>query len=175
LRPVAIALLVVGAIAVVIGVVVVLAEPAHDGGPMGGRAGAALRALVRDAAPAEAPFAGLTAVDLGVAGRCLRVVVADEPTEKVQGLRARDDLGGYDGMLFVYDEPTTGTFTMSTVRVALDIGFYQPSGAPVSRRHMTPCPRVEKDCPSYSAGASYQYALETLSDELPRGELSPCN
>jgi uncharacterized membrane protein (UPF0127 family) len=176
LRPVAIALLVVGAIAVVIGVVVVvLAEPAHDGGSMGGRAGAALRALVRDAAPADAPFAGLDAVDLAVGGRCLRVVVADEVAERVQGLRARDDLGGYDGMLFVYDEPTTGTFTMSTVRVALDIGFYESSGAPVSRRQMTPCPRAEKDCPSYSAGSSYQYALETLSDALPPGELSPCS
>jgi len=130
---------------------------------------------VRDATPAGQPFRGLTQADLSVGGRCLRVVVADATDELVQGLRGRDDLGTYDGMLFAYDEPTTATFTMSTVPVPLEIGFYQPDGAPVSRRHMTPCPRAEASCPSYSAGSSFQYALETLTGELPNGELSPCN
>ena len=101
--------------------------------------------------------------------------MADATDERVQGLRGRDNLGAYDGMLFVYDEPTTATFTMSTVPVPLEIGFYQPDGTPASRRHMTPCPRAEGDCPSYSAGSSFQYAVETPSGELPNGELSPCN
>ena len=175
MRPLSIALFVIGAIAVVIGVVVVAADRPGDGGHTGGKTAASLGSLVRDATPAGQPFRGLTQADVSVGGRCLRVVVADATDERVQGLRGRDNLGAYDGMLFAYDEPTTATFTMSTVPVPLEIGFYQPDGTPVSRRHMTPCPRAEANCPSYSAGSSFQYALETPSGELPNGELSPCN
>jgi uncharacterized membrane protein (UPF0127 family) len=175
LKPLSIALLVIGAVGAVIAVVVIAADRPGDGGHTGGKSAASLDALVRDATPASSPFVGLTQADVSVGGRCLRVVVADALDERVQGLRGRDDLGDYDGMLFAYEEPTTTTFTMSTVPVALEIGFYQPDGAPVSRRHMTPCPRAEANCPSYSAGSSFQYALETLSGELPSGELSPCN
>jgi hypothetical protein len=174
LRPVAIALLVIGAIGIVVGVVVLVAHRDDDGAPTNRRAAASIGAVVRAATPASAPFPGLTEADLAVGGRCLRLVVADDLTERVQGLRQRDDLGPYDGMLFVYDEPTTTTFTMSTVPVPLEIGFYAADGAPVSRRHMTPCPRAEADCPSYSAGSSFRYALETLSGGLPAGELSSC-
>jgi uncharacterized protein len=175
LRPLAIALLVVGAIAVVVGIVVVAADRPGDGGPTRDEAAASLRARVRDAAPAAQPFPYLTEADLHVGGRCLRLVVADAVDERVRGLMRRDGLGPYDGMLFVYPEPTTTTFTMSNVPVPLEIGFYRPDGTPVSRRHMTPCPRAEADCPSYSAGSSFQYALETLSGELPSGELAPCD
>jgi uncharacterized membrane protein (UPF0127 family) len=174
LRPLAIALLVVGAIAVVVGVVVVAADRPGDGGQTASEAAAALRARVRDAGPATQPFPDLTELDLHVGGRCLRLVVADETSEHVEGLRRRADLGPYDGMLFAYGEPTTTTFTMSGVPVPLEIGFYRSDGTPVSRRHMTPCPRADADCPSYSAGSSFQYALETLSGELPSGELSLC-
>jgi uncharacterized membrane protein (UPF0127 family) len=174
LRRVAIALFVVGAIGVVVGVVLV-ADRADDGAPTDRRAAASIAALVRDATPASEPFPGLTQADLAVGGRCLHVVVADDLTERVQGLRRRDNLGPYDGMLFAYDEPTASTFTMSTVPVPLEIGFYAADGAPVSRRHMTPCPRAEADCPSYSSGSSFRYALEMLSGELPAGELSPCS
>jgi hypothetical protein len=175
LKPRSIALLVIGAIAVVIGVVLVAADRPGDGGHIAPEEAASIAELVRDAPPASPPFPSLTEADVSVGGRCLRVVVADGLDERVQGLRGRSDLGDYDGMLFAYEEPTTATFTMSTVPVPLEIGFYQADGTPVSRRHMTPCPRAEADCPSYSAGSSFQYALETLSGELPSGELSPCN
>ena len=125
--------------------------------------------------PASAPFQGLTEAQLGVGGRCLRVVLADDMTERVQGLRERRDLGPYDGMLFVYDEPVDGAFTMSTVPVPLEIGFYAADGTPVSRRHMKPCPRAEADCPDYRSSGPFTYALETLTGALPSGALSGCN
>ena len=125
--------------------------------------------------PAAAPFVGLTEAQLGVGGRCLRVVVADDETERVQGLRQRRDIGPYDGMLFVFDEPVDTTFTMSTVPVPLEIGFYAADGSPVSRRHMKPCPHAEADCPDYHSGGPFNYALETLGGKLPSGALSGCN
>ena len=100
--------------------------------------------------------------------------MADDEPERVKGLRQRRDLGPYDGMLFVFDAPTQTTFTMSTVPVPLEIGFYGTDGAPVSQRHMLPCPNAEADCPSYSAGAGFTLALETLGGKLPSGALSGC-
>jgi uncharacterized membrane protein (UPF0127 family) len=111
---------------------------------------------------------------VAVGGRCLRVVVADDQTERVQGLRQRRDLGPYDGMLFVFDAPSEVPFTMSRVPVELDIGFYSGSGVPVSRRRMMPCPRADADCPSYRAGGPFTEALETLAGQLPSGALSGC-
>ena len=78
-------------------------------------------------------------------------------------------------MLFVYDAPVDFGFTMSTVPVPLEIGFYAADGTPVSRRHMKPCPRAEADCPSYGSSGPFTYALETLTGELPAGALSGCN
>jgi len=124
-----------------------------------------------DAAPAKQPFRGLTTTSVAVGGRTMRVVVADAVDERTKGLRRRRDIGEYDGMLFVFDESTETTFTMSTVPVALDIGFYDSSGRVVDRLRMEPCARSESRCPVYRASGSFVYALETLADELPRGRL----
>jgi uncharacterized membrane protein (UPF0127 family) len=125
--------------------------------------------------PASAPFRTLTEAQLGVGGRCLRVLLADDMGERAQGLRERRNLGPYDGMLFVYEEPVDVAFTMSTVPVPLEVGFYAADGTPVSRRHMKPCPRADSDCPSYRSSGPFTYALETLTGELPSGALSGCN
>jgi len=124
---------------------------------------------------ASAPFAGATETRLAIDGRCKRLVVADDEAERVQGLRERDTLGAYDGMLFVFPQPTEVPFTMSTVPVPLDIGFYRANGAPVSRRRMTPCARADAQCPAYRAEGPFVYAVETLRGGLPSGALTPCS
>ena len=174
IRRVAIALLVAGAIGVVVAVVLFARD---DGSSEGTTAPVASAGgpLLLTPTPASSPFPGLTEAQLGVGGRCLRVVVADETTERGQGLRERRTIGPYDGMLFVYAEPIDGAFPMSTVPVPLEIGFYTADGTPVSRRHMKPCPRAEAECPSYRSTGPFTYALETLTGELPSGALSGCN
>jgi uncharacterized membrane protein (UPF0127 family) len=164
----ALALLVVAAMAVVVLVVTDSDDEAVDGAP---------RPPLRIAAttPAVAPFAGLTQTELSVGGRCRRVVVADTLPERVDGLTGRSTLGPYAGMLFVFGEPSTSSFTMAGVPVPLEIGFYAGDGSPVSRRHMKPCPAARAECPSYTAGGAYSYALETTSGELPDGALSSCS
>jgi uncharacterized membrane protein (UPF0127 family) len=75
-------------------------------------------------------------------------------------------------MLFVFDGPTSTGFTMSTVPVALDIGFYDSDGRPVDRLRMEPCAGSEAACPVYRADGPFRFALETLAGDLPRGRLA---
>ncbi len=112
--------------------------------------------------PASKPFQGLNYARLGVGGRCLRVVVADQDSERVQGLRGLFDLGGYDGMLFVYGQNSNARFTMSGTPLALDIVWYDETGRPVSNTTMQPCmDGTDSTCPIYASQGAYRYALET--------------
>jgi uncharacterized membrane protein (UPF0127 family) len=114
-------------------------------------------------------------VRLGIGGDCRHVVVADNTNERATGLMRRNDLGSYDGMLFVFDQPTSSSFTMSEVPVPLDIGWYDEAGRPVDRLLMQPCPDgTVSECPAYSSRGPYSYAVETLGGELPGGALSGC-
>lgn len=159
----------VAAAAAVVALVVLVVRTVSGDGERSRASGLGLRAR-----PASAPFAGYTESDVAVGGRCLRVVVADSVDERVQGLRSRSSLGPYDGMLFVFGGPTEAPFTMTGVPVPLDVGFYGGDGAPVSRLRMRPCAGAEARCPVYGAGATFEYALETLRGGLPPGALSPC-
>ena len=170
-RAVAVALVAVGGAALVIGLVKLLTE---DSAIEPSAAPAALADALEGAVPGGGPFVDLTELELGVGGRCMRLVVADSPAELVQGLRGRRNIGGYDGMLFVFEGPTESGFTMSTVRVPLDIGFYDAEGNLVSTRSMKPCLEAEIDCPTYRSDEPYTYAIETLEGELPSGSMSAC-
>ncbi len=170
-RWVAVALIAVGAVAAVVGVVKLLSDSSSDA--TGGGTGTVASAIA-GAGPATDPFPELTAVRLAVGDRCMRMVVADSLDERVAGLRQRRDIGGYDGMLFVFDGATDVGFTMSTVPVPLDIAFYDANGKLVSARHMKPCAKVEDQCPVYRSEEQFTYALETLKGKLPSGALSTC-
>jgi uncharacterized protein len=86
-------------------------------------------------------------------------LLADDVDERVQGLSEQDDLGGYDGMVFRFDEPVTSSFTMRDTSIPLSIAFFDEDGAFVSSRDMDPCP-PGSDCPSYAAEGPYLHALE---------------
>jgi uncharacterized membrane protein (UPF0127 family) len=134
-----------------------------------------LASVLAGARPAEAPFADLTEVRLGIGGECRRVVVADAVDERAVGLMRRRDLGAYEGMLFVFEGPTQVAFTMSRVPVPLEIGWYDAAGRPVDQLVMQPCPdQSVAECPLYRSRGPYRYAVETLEDELPSGALSGC-
>ncbi len=140
------------------------ARPAGSGG---------LDAALLAAEPAEPPFEGSTETTVMVGSERVRVVIADAEAERERGLRERSSLAPYGGMLFVFPASTSVAFTMSTVPVALDIGFYDESGAVVDRLRMEPCPGTDTTCPVYRARAPFRYALETLASDLPDGPLAP--
>ena len=131
-----------------------------------------LQAALDAAEEAGEPFPGLTEATIRVGDAELRVVLADDDAERSQGLRRRDSLGDYEGMLFVFDEATTTPFTMSTVPVPLDIGFYAADGRRVAALRMEPCAASESSCPLYSSGTTFRYTLETLAGDLPTGGLA---
>jgi uncharacterized membrane protein (UPF0127 family) len=165
-------LLAIAAALLVGGLVLLLRRDDDTAAPAGA---GALGAVLAGARPAAAPFAGLTEVRLRIGGDCRRIVVADATDERAVGLMRRRNLGRYDGMLFVFRGRTQGAFTMSNVPVPLDIGFYDEAGRPVDRLLMRPCPdRSVLQCPSYRSRGAYNYAVETLKDELPDGALSGC-
>ena len=126
---------------------------------------------LRSTRAAGAPFSGLQEARIEVGGRTLRVVLARSEVERREGLRQRRDLGPYAGMLFVFPAPTTVAFTMSTVPVALDIGFYGDDGTVVTTLRMEPCPGPESQCPLYESTGRFRYALETPAGALPPGPL----
>jgi uncharacterized membrane protein (UPF0127 family) len=74
-------------------------------------------------------------------------------------------------MLFAFTAPSTVGFTMSTVPVPLDIGFYDAHGAVVDHLRMKPCAGTDQSCPVYRARGPFSYALETLAGGLAPGRL----
>ena len=125
-----------------------------------------------DVGAADAPFDGSTSGSLRVGDATLRVVVADDDAERIQGLRGRSDAAPYEGMLFVFPSDTRSAFTMAGVPGPLDIGFYDASGKQVGTLLMQPCPnRTDATCPIYQIDQPFRYALETAGGQLPAGSL----
>ena len=78
------------------------------------------------------------------------------------------DLGGYDGMLFTWEDDTSGGFWMRDTEVPLSIAWFAADGELVSTADMDPCGEGVTDCPTYRPTGSYRSALE-----VPRGDLEP--
>jgi uncharacterized membrane protein (UPF0127 family) len=120
---------------------------------------------------------------IGVGASCLKVLAADTKEKRSQGLRNRDDLDGYDGMTFEFPDVLPGPgmmdhsktrFTMSGVRFALTIGFYDESGLRVDAVDMEPCTGSDGTCPAYGSKGDFRSALETPKGKLPDGPLTAC-
>ena len=119
---------------------------------------------------------------IGVGASCLRVQVADTPEKRSHGLRDRDGMDGFDGMVFEFPEiPSPGLvdhtkirFTMSGVRFPLTIGFYDESGLRVDAADMETCSGADGQCPSYGSQAGFRTAIETPKGKLPDGPLAAC-
>ncbi|MFO7278854.1 MAG: DUF192 domain-containing protein [Thermoanaerobacterales bacterium] len=108
--------------------------------------------------------ASVTAADGRVTACCLLVAAA--PEQRQRGLMEVEDLGGYDGMVFVWDQDTAGGFWMRNTVLPLSIAWFDAEGAFVSATDMAPCPDDEPDCPIYEPAGPYRFALE-----VPQGRL----
>jgi uncharacterized protein len=101
--------------------------------------------------------------DGDVAGWCVLLAATSE--QRQRGLMEVTDLGGYAGMLFVWDRDVSSSFYMRSTPTPLSIGWFAADGALVSTADMDPCADVE-GCPTYPSGGRYRFALE-----VPRGSL----
>ncbi|MGH8993767.1 MAG: DUF192 domain-containing protein [Acidimicrobiia bacterium] len=112
--------------------------------------------------------------NIAVGVECLRIQVADTPEQKGQGLRGRENLGEFDGMLFPYEfSSDQRAFTMSGVKFPLTIGFYDDAGVRVDALDMEPCSGDDSSCPLYRSKAPFRSALEVDKGALPDGSYVP--
>ena len=104
-------------------------------------------------------LAGFATITVNVSAEAWTVAMADTPALRAQGLMGVTDLGGRDGMLFVFAEDVSGGFWMKDTLIPLDIAFFDADGVLVDLLTMVPC---ESDpCPIYTPTGAYRYAIET--------------
>lgn len=108
--------------------------------------------------PGEEPLSAFDEVEIIVGRETWLVAVADDAGERSRGLMGVADLGGLDGMLFVYSADTEATFWMKNTPIPLDVAFFDSEGELVDLLRMEPC--AADPCRTYSAGARYRYAIE---------------
>lgn len=105
----------------------------------------------------------VTGPDGEVTGWCLLAALVAE--QRGRGLMEVTDLGGYAGMIFVYDVDDTGGYYMRNTPSPLSIAWIDADGGLVSTADMEPCEDGD-GCPTYSPTGSYRFAVE-----VPQGEL----
>lgn len=94
----------------------------------------------------------------------LTVAVADEPSQRSQGLRGVEALpDGIDGMLFVFGDPTTATFGMEDTLIPLEIWWFDDDGRLLGSTLMEPC--AKSPCTGYASPGEISWALETPAGE----------
>jgi hypothetical protein len=99
----------------------------------------------------------LTAPDGEVVGWCVLLAATSE--QRQRGLMEVTDLGGYAGMLFVWDADNASAFYMRNTPTPLSIGWFEADGDLVSTADMDPCADVDA-CPTYGPPGRYRFALE---------------
>jgi uncharacterized membrane protein (UPF0127 family) len=125
---------------------------------------------VGDEVGGRTPLAGfgqvaatITAADGTTCDVCL--LAAETDAQRARGLMEVTDLGGYDGMVFVYADEVPGSFWMRNTPMPLSIAYFDGDGELVSTVDMDPC-EDSPDCPSYPPDAPFAFALE-----VPQGGL----
>jgi uncharacterized membrane protein (UPF0127 family) len=108
--------------------------------------------------------ASVTAADGTVTGCCL--LVASTDAQRQRGLMEVTDLGGYQGMVFVFDQDEAGGFWMRNTPTPLSIAWFEADGDFVSATDMAPCSDDEPDCPVYPPEGSYRFAVEVFEGDL---------
>ncbi|MGQ0743323.1 MAG: DUF192 domain-containing protein [Acidimicrobiales bacterium] len=93
--------------------------------------------------------------------------LAADPEFRGRGLMNVTDLGDYDGMVFVFESDTNGSFFMKDTPMPLSIAWFDAEGNFVSSADMEPC-LDQASCPLYGPTSTYRLALE-----VPKGGLEP--
>ncbi len=98
-------------------------------------------------------------VDGQVVSWCLLLAATEE--QRQRGLMEVTDpgLGGYDGMLFRFDQPTQVGFWMRNTPMPLSIAYVGEDGGLVTSTEMAPC-EDSPDCQSYPSSGPYRWAIE---------------
>ena len=91
-----------------------------------------------------------------VAGHPLKVELAIEEPQRLQGLMFRKSLGKEDGMLFIFDEPAYHSIWMKNTLIPLSVAFVDKDGVILNIEDMEP-----QTLDSHTAAGPAVYAIET--------------
>jgi hypothetical protein len=91
-----------------------------------------------------------------VAGHPLKVELAIEEPQRLQGLMYRKSLGKEDGMLFIFDEPGYHSIWMKNTLIPLSVAFVDKDGVILNIADMEP-----QTLDSHMAAGPAVYAIET--------------
>ncbi len=97
--------------------------------------------------------------------------LAESEDQRGRGLMFVTDLGGADGMVFVYPEPHTGAFWMKNTVTPLSIAFFDTAGTYLDAFDMEPC--TADPCPQYPTPNDFAIAIETTQGGLSDLGLEP--
>jgi uncharacterized membrane protein (UPF0127 family) len=100
--------------------------------------------------------------------------LADESAERSRGLMGVAELGDPVGMVFVADEPTTGSFYMFQTPTPLSIAWFGSDGRHVGSADMEPCLSARSsECPLYAPDEPYLLSIEVFDGGLEPLGLGP--
>ena len=106
-------------------------------------------------APAFADVAFKTAT-VKVASHPLKVEVAADEPQRMQGLMYRKSMGKEEGMLFIFDEPAYHSMWMKNTLIPLSVAFIDRNGVILNILDMEP-----QTLDSHMAAGPAVYAIET--------------
>ena len=98
----------------------------------------------------------------------LKVEVAAEEPQRIQGLMHRKSLGREDGMLFIFDEPAYHSMWMKNTLIPLSVAFIDKDGVILNILDMEP--QTED---SHMAAGPAVYALETNTGWFAAKKVKP--
>jgi uncharacterized membrane protein (UPF0127 family) len=112
----------------------------------------------------------VTVVDAAGTARTFCLLLANTQALREQGLMFVTDptLGGYDGMLFAFEDDSDGGFWMRNTRLPLSIAYLRADGTTTATTDMAPCPDDATTCPVYPPGGTYRSAIEVPAGGLAR-------
>jgi uncharacterized membrane protein (UPF0127 family) len=109
----------------------------------------------------------ITAADGTECEVCLLAALSPEQSSRGLMFVTDEALGGYDGMLFAFEQDISSGFWMRNTRLPLSIAYFDADGVLVSQTDMEPCADDQADCPSYPADGPFRFALEVPQGRLP--------
>ncbi len=95
--------------------------------------------------------------------------LAETEDQRGRGLMFVTDLGGADGMVFVYPEPHSGSFWMKNTVTPLSIAFFDAAGTFLDAFDMEPC--TADPCPLYPTPSDFTFAVEISQGGLTEAGL----
>ena len=93
----------------------------------------------------------------------INVEIADTPALRSQGLSGREDIGDYQGMLFVFNENGSYSFWMKDMNFPLDLIYIDETYYIVDIiENKKPC--TQQECKSFVPSVPFKYVLEVKGE-----------